>query len=115
MHELSLAESMVQLIEQTQQREGFRQVRVVHLDVGELACVEPRALEFAFASASMGTCAQGARLALRLVPGEGVCPGCGTQAAMLTLYECCPACQAHPLTAVAGTQMQVRDLDVVDD
>ena len=114
MHELSLAESMVQLIEATQQREGFRRVRVVHLDVGELACVEPRALEFAFTSASVGTCAEGAELALRYVSGAGVCPGCGTHAAMPTLYECCPACQAHPLTAVAGTQMQLRDLDVVD-
>lgn len=114
MHELSLAESMVQLIEATQQREGFRRVRVVHLALGELACVEPRALEFAFTSASAGTCTEGATLALRYVPGEGVCPGCGTRAAMPTLYECCPACQAHPLTVVAGTQMQLQDLDVVD-
>lgn len=114
MHELSLAESMVQLIEQTQQREFFRWVRVVHLDVGELACVEPRALEFAFTSASAGTCAEGAILALRYVPGEGVCTGCGARAAMPTLHECCPVCQAHSLMAVAGTQMQLRDLDVVD-
>ena len=112
MHELSLAQSVVELIEAAALREGFARVHTVRLDIGALSCVEPEALRFAFESATVGTCAQGARLEILPVAGQGACPVCGHQTDMDTLYDLCPACEAAPLHVLRGTEMRVRDLDV---
>ncbi|ATE62828.1 hydrogenase maturation nickel metallochaperone HypA [Thauera sinica] len=112
MHELSLAESAVGLIEDAARRERFTRVRVVRMEIGALSCVEAEALRFAFESASLGTCAEGARLDIVAVPGEGECAACGIRAAMETLYDLCPRCESRPLRVLRGTELRVRDLDV---
>lgn len=112
MHELSLAESAIALIEDAARRERFHRVRVVRMEIGALSCVEPEALRFAFESASAGTCAEGARLDIVAVAGEGECVACGIRAAMETAYDLCPKCESRPLRVLRGTEMRVRDLDV---
>lgn len=112
MHELSLAESALGLIEDAAQREGFSRVRVVRMEIGALSCVEADALRFAFDSAALDTCAEGARLDILTMPGEGECGACGIRAAMETLYDLCPRCESRPLTVLRGTEMRVKDLDV---
>ncbi len=112
MHELSLAESAIALIEDAGRRESFHRVRVVRMEIGALSCVEPEALRFAFESASHGSCAEGARLDILPIPGEGECAACGIRAAMETAYDLCPQCESRPLTVVRGTEMRVKDLDV---
>ena len=44
MHEISLAGSVINLIEAAAAREGFSRVRQVRCEIGELACVEADAL-----------------------------------------------------------------------
>jgi hydrogenase nickel incorporation protein HypA/HybF len=112
MHELSLIESILELIQDAARREGFSRVRVVRLEVGALSCVETSALEFAFESASMKTCAEGARLEMQIIPGLGRCSVCGAHASMEALYDLCPACDGHPMVVLSGTEMRVKDLDV---
>lgn len=112
MHELSLAESALGLIEEAARREGFARVRVVRMEIGALSCVEADALRFAFDSATLGTCAEGARLDILTVPGEGECGACGIRIAMETLYDLCPQCETRPLKVLRGTEMRVKDVDV---
>ena len=112
MHELTLATNAVALIEAAAQREHFRRVRVVWMEVGVLACVEAEALRFAFESAVLGSCAEGARLEIVAVAAVGACPVCGHRAAMETLYDACPACDNGLLQARQGTELRIRDLDV---
>ena len=112
MHELSLAESALGLIEEAARREGFDRVRVVRIEIGALACVEPEALRFAFEAVARNTCAEGARLDILPVAGEGECPACGLRAAMETGYDLCPRCEIRPLTVRRGMEVRVKDLDV---
>jgi hydrogenase nickel incorporation protein HypA/HybF len=112
MHELSLAYQLVELIEAAANTDGFRRVRIVHLEVGRLSCVEPQALAMAFEAASQGTCAEGAELALQDVGAEGACPACGQHQALETLYDACQSCGQLPLKVLTGTQLRVRDLEV---
>ena len=112
MHEMSLAQNVVDCIEDAARREPFRRARVVRLAIGQLACVEPGALALAFEAAALGTCAEGARLLLETIPGWGQCPRCGHQDAQETLYDLCPTCGTAPLRPLRGTDMRVRDLEV---
>lgn len=56
MHELSLADNILQMVEAAAQRERFDRVRVLRLEVGRRAGVEVQALHFALTAIAAGTC-----------------------------------------------------------
>lgn len=112
MHELSLAESAVDLIEQAAVRDGFARVRTVFIEIGRLSCVDPEALRFAFEQARQGSCANGAVLEIHSVEGEGECLTCGKKMMIEQAYDVCPACGAAPLKILRGLEMRVTELDV---
>ena len=55
MHELSIAQSIVQLSEQQAREHHSLQIEEVELEIGRLAGVELQTLEFAMESAVKGT------------------------------------------------------------
>jgi hydrogenase nickel incorporation protein HypA/HybF len=112
MHEVSLAESVLQIIEESARSQHFSHVRCVTLEIGRLAAVEPEALRFAFDSVIRGTLAEGARLEIVETAGEGCCTECGATVAMSEPYGLCPACGSPRLQVVSGDRMRVRDLQV---
>jgi hydrogenase nickel incorporation protein HypA/HybF len=77
MHEVSLIESVVALVEDEQRKQDFSRVRLIRLRVGALGHAEPDALRFCFDAVTRGTIADGARLEIEMVPGEGKCFDCG--------------------------------------
>ena len=48
MHEMALAEGILQLVEETAHREHAREVKLVVVEIGQLSNVEPEALKFCF-------------------------------------------------------------------
>lgn len=112
MHEMSLAEGIVQLIEEAAVREGFSVVKTVALEIGRLSAVEPEALAFCFDAATRGSIAEGARLEIEHVPGSAVCLQCGAVAEIENLYDPCPKCAAFGLRVTGGTEMRVKELEV---
>ena len=62
MHEMSLAESVLQIIEDTARAQKFSRVRSVVLEVGVLSAVEPEAMLFCFDAVTRGSIAEGAKL-----------------------------------------------------
>jgi hydrogenase nickel incorporation protein HypA/HybF len=112
MHELSLAESVLQIIEESARSQPFSRVRSVTLEIGQLAAVEPDALRFCFDSVTGGTLADGARLEIIETAGAGRCAECGKVVAMPEPYGLCPDCGSPRLQIVAGDKMRVRDLQV---
>lgn len=112
MHELSLCESVVQLIEEQAQAQGFRQARMVRLEIGRLAGVEVEAMRFGFDAVARGSVADGARLEIIEVPGTAWCPHCQRQVRVQQRYDACPSCGHVPLELTAGDEMRVVELEV---
>ena len=48
MHEMSLAEGIIQLVEDAARADGCNKVKVIWLEIGQLAAVEKEALRFCF-------------------------------------------------------------------
>ncbi len=112
MHELSLAENVLQIIEDAARAQGFRRVRTVTLEIGSLAAVEPGAMRFCFDAVVRDSCAEGAELEIVEIGGAGRCAHCHAEAPMMDWLELCPQCGTHRLEAIRGTSMRVRDLEV---
>ena len=112
MHEMSLAENVLQIIEESARTQKFRRVRTVVLEIGQLAAVEPEAMRFCFDAVTGGSIAEGALLEIIEIPGEGRCDTCGEAVAMQEPYGLCPACGSPHLQVVAGDRMRVKNLEV---
>jgi len=112
MHEVSLAEGVLNVIEDYQRKEGFASVRRVRLEIGRMADVEIKALRFCFESVARGRVADGATLEIVEVPGQGWCVACRRAVPMQARFDCCPECGNFPLQVSAGTEMRVCELEV---
>lgn len=112
MHEMSLAENVREIIEKAADVQGFRKVRTVWLEIGQLSCVEQEAMRFCFDAAMKDSVADGARLEIVEVAGRGRCMQCGCEPPIATLYEACPRCGSHAVQVVAGDAMRVKELEV---
>jgi len=76
MHELSIVQEILEIIEAERERHGFKSVAKVRLRAGALSGVEPEALEFSFAVIREGTCAEKAELEIVMEPMKLVCRQC---------------------------------------
>lgn len=112
MHEMSLAESMLQIVEHAARSQDFRRVKVVWVEIGRLSCVEPEALNFAFEAVAHGSVAHGARLEIVEMAGQGVCLECSAEVELAARLDACPACGSHKLRVTGGEDMRIRELEV---
>jgi len=113
MHEMSLAENMLELVIETARREQAQRVRRIILDIGTLAAVEADALSFCFDAVARGTVAEGAILEIIVIDAAGHCQDCGEGQAIAAFGEACRRCGSYRLEATTGTGMQVREIDIV--
>lgn len=112
MHEMSLAEGILQLIEDAARQENVRRVSAVFVEVGQLASVEVESLRFCFDVVVRGSVADGARLEIIDVPGRGWCLDCSESVPMSEKLGGCPRCGGYRVQVTGGTEMRVRELEV---
>jgi hydrogenase nickel incorporation protein HypA/HybF len=112
MHEMSLAEGILQIVEETAQASAAAQVRAVVLEIGALSHVEEQALRFCFDAVTRGSVADGARLDVVATPGRAWCMPCGGSVALDRLGDACPQCGSYQLQVTQGDEMKVREIEV---
>jgi hydrogenase nickel incorporation protein HypA/HybF len=112
MHELSLAESIVDI---TVRHARGRRVTRVEVAVGHLRQVVPSALSFAFELVAQGTPAEGAELVLEEIPAGALCRACGAESRLDGLPLACRGCGSGDVEIVAGEELQVESLDVEEE
>ena len=112
MHEMSLAEGILLLVEETAAREGAQRVKAVYIEIGQLSAVEPEALSFCFDVVTRGSVAEGATLHRIDVPGAAWCLPCGTTVPVAQLYDACPRCGTYQLQVTQGDEMRIKELEV---
>ena len=112
MHEMSLAEGVLQLIEDAARKQQFEKVTTVWLDIGQLSGVEVDAMSFCFDVVTRDSIADGARLEIIALPGAGWCMKCAMTVPMAEVFGECPQCGGHQMQVTGGTEMRVKELEV---
>jgi hydrogenase nickel incorporation protein HypA/HybF len=112
MHEMSLAEGIVQLVEEAARADGCSRVKTVWLEIGQLAAVEKEALRFCFDAVTRDSMVEGARLEIIETPGQGWCMKCEGNVAVTALYEPCPVCGSYQIQVTGGSEMRVKEFEV---
>ncbi len=112
MHEMSLCEGMVQILEEQARVQNYRRVKQVWLEVGALAGVEVAALRFCFDVVCRGTLAEGAILHVLETPGQGWCMACSRAVVVERRFDPCPECGSHQVQVTGGEEMRIKELEV---
>lgn len=111
MHELSLAQAMVEVVRQ-QAPAGCR-IRSVLLRAGPMRGIEPDAMLWAWQAATDASELQGAKLELEILPWTLRCPDCQRTFSGASLFEPC-ACGGERTYPVGGAELQVMSMDIDD-
>ena len=112
MHELTLAESMIDIVERAAAQAEVSKVTRVRLSIGALAHVESDALLYCCEVVSRGGVAAGARFEVDRPPGRARCNACGQIFVLESLAIGCPNCVSHDLLVLDGEQMKVVEIGV---
>lgn len=112
MHEMSLAEGVLQLIEEEARTQNFSRVKTVWLEIGQLAGVEVEAMRFCFDAVVRDSIVQDAQLVIIETPGQARCLHCAEVVQVQALFDSCPKCGSHQIQVTGGNGMRVKELDV---
>ena len=112
MHEMSLCESVLQILEDSAKTQGFERVKTVWLEIGGLAGVEIGAMRFSFDAVTRGTLADRAKLEIIEVPGAAWCMQCAKTVPVTQRFDACPGCGSYQLQVTGGDEMKIKELEV---
>jgi hydrogenase nickel incorporation protein HypA/HybF len=112
MHEMSLAESVREIVEDTARTHGAERVTVLRLEIGTLSQVEVEAMRFALEVVLRGTAANSARVEIVETPGSAWCMLCGDTVLIARRGDACPRCDHHQLQVTGGDRMRVLDIEI---
>ncbi len=113
MHELSLLESVREILQSEAERQQFKQVKKITLEIGALSCIETDALRFAFDLVMRDSLAADAELAIESLPAVGQCQHCHQHMQMDSLQQLCRFCGKYGVTLLQGNSMKIKDLLVI--
>ena len=112
MHELAIAESVVQI---AGRHANGRRVTKVQLKLGHLRQVVPSALSFSFELVAQDTPVEGARLEMEEVPAVGRCRECGTESRLESFPLQCRKCEGFDLEVLGGEELFVAFLELEEE
>jgi hydrogenase nickel incorporation protein HypA/HybF len=113
MHELSIANSLVELVAQQVALEEQSQVRVIKLRIGALSCVHRDALMFSFDLVTQDTPLSHAKLDIETVPISIYCPKCDTIEQLDGIQSLrCPQCQTPSADIRSGRELDLYSLEL---
>ncbi len=108
MHELAIAQGIVELASEA--AKGKR-VRSVNVEIGAASGVLPEAVTFSFELVAEGTCVQGAFLNILEIPAAARCENCGGEFAVTSTTFICD-CGSFRHILVRGGELLVRSIEV---
>ncbi len=112
MHEMSLAESVREIVEDAARAHAAQRVRRVRLEIGRLAQVELDAMRFAFDAVKRGSVADDANLEIVETPGTAWCLHCARPVEIAQRGDLCPLCDSPQVQVTGGDRMRVIDIDI---
>jgi hydrogenase nickel incorporation protein HypA/HybF len=112
MHELSIALSMIEEIEEQSEKHGGSAVEVVYVRIGVLSGVDVQALRFAYELACEGTALASSRLEIESVALVVYCPECHTTHTPHIQQILCPRCLTPEQEILEGRELEVRALEL---
>ena len=115
MHELGIAQNILEIVQQAVPKEQTAAVRSIRIRVGPLSGVVPDSLEFCFQAIVNETEMQNARLTIEQLPAILTCRKCAYRFQTKDLEFLCQSCGSSDLELVSGREMEIVDIELEEE
>jgi len=115
MHEFSVVQSLLGLIENYARENSASSVTKVVVRIGVLSGIEPHLLRLAFDTFKEGTIARGAELVMNIEKLRLRCLDCGSESEKEELNAVCPLCGSLNTEIIGGQDMLLESLEMECD
>jgi hydrogenase nickel incorporation protein HypA/HybF len=114
MHELAIAQAILDRAKAASERNGGGRVLKIGLRIGEISGVEPDALSFGIEVLSKDTPLAGLALEIEQPRRKLRCAACGHEFEPEGFAVACPACRHSGSECIAGTELDVTFIELED-
>lgn len=112
MHELSIAQALVERADTLCREQKAGRVTALSLCVGTLSGVDPEALKAAFPLAAEDGRSSGAELKIEVIEAEVKCRTCGGQSVPEAPFIYCAACGSRDVEIRRGRELYIQSMEV---
>jgi hydrogenase nickel incorporation protein HypA/HybF len=110
-HELSVAQSLLDIILDESKRHGLERINKVKLQVGEFASIVPDSLTFCFDLVCRDTVAEGAVLEIEPVDLTARCDKCDLSFKVEKYEFFCPRCGEPASKLLSGRELTIMSIE----
>jgi len=112
MHELSITQSMLDLVLEQAEKAEAKEVGKINLVIGEMTGIVGESVQFYFNFLSKGTIAERANISFKVVPTMARCRHCNNSFELKEFDWTCPYCQGKNMEIMAGKELFVESIEV---
>ena len=112
MHEVGIANSILDAVRLEAARHPETGPRKVGVRIGELAAIDPEALQFSFEVLTRGTALEGMGLEILNCPRRHRCLACATEFVVKEYDFECPQCGEGHTQCVSGAELELAYLEM---
>ena len=114
MHELSIAQSIIKIVESSLPNKNENKVNSVHLLIGKLSGIEIDALQFAYSVLKNNSFLYSSVLKIDETNGQAKCLTCNITFEMNRYGTPCPECGGYAFEILQGKEMKVLKINIDD-
>jgi hydrogenase nickel incorporation protein HypA/HybF len=112
MHELSIAQGVIQIVEEEMRKNNASVLKTVRLNIGKMSAIVPDSLSFCFEILTRDTLLEGAKLIIDIIPLRIYCRGCSREYEIKGYAFSCPGCSDKSIRVTTGLDLSVAEIEV---
>lgn len=115
MHELSIAQNIIQIVNSSVEQDKLGLVDKVNLKVGLLSNVLINSLEFSYNSIIENTPLKNSRLDIEVIPIKISCNDCSAITITNDFIFSCPECKSSAINVIGGNEMIISSIQLKEE
>jgi hydrogenase nickel incorporation protein HypA/HybF len=112
MHEMSIAQNIIEIVDEISRENQVRNVRKVIVKIGKLVAVVPDSLQFCYEAITKGTPLENSELEIHIIPIVAKCHNCKRTFEVESYFFICPFCESSEVKILQGEEFNVSELEV---
>jgi len=112
MHELSVAQNIIEIIQQSVPESKWNQVTAVRVEIGAVAGIVPDSLEFSFQAITTESVLSNAKLITEFIPFRVHCRTCNTETENEEGFAMCGKCRSTDIRIISGTELRIKEIEL---
>ena len=114
MHELSIAQEIIEIIGQSVPEEQRHLVKSVKVEVGKFSNVLPDSLKFCYEASVNNTDLQNSVMLIEEIPLKIKCNPCSAETVLDDFMFICPECGNTDITILTGKELNICEIELFD-